>query len=79
MILVFQVKAAFTRAYNKEGIMTPYSYSAPVKKKRGGGGADLLGEEGEEGAAVEEEEEEEGDPLAGGMIKVSIDMALLSD
>ena len=54
--------------------MTPYSYSAPVKKKRGGGGgggADLLGEEGEEGAAVEEEEEDEGDPLAGGMIKVS--------
>ncbi|WAR17961.1 RFC1-like protein [Mya arenaria] len=57
-----KTKAAFTRQYNKEVHMTPYSTGAVAKKKRGGGGGDLpdpLGE-GEEGGGPEEEEEEEG-------------------
>ncbi|KAL1465879.1 hypothetical protein WDU94_005405, partial [Cyamophila willieti] len=51
-----KVKAAFTRAYNKAAIVTPYALIAPVKKGKGG---KTEGEEGEEGMEEEEEEEEE--------------------
>lgn len=74
MLTVFQTKAAFTRAYNKESHLTPYSLGGGTKKKKGKvGGADesgLLGEEGEENTVIEEEEEEE--DLEDGMIKVRL-------
>ncbi|KAG8233507.1 hypothetical protein J437_LFUL011668 [Ladona fulva] len=60
-----KVKSAFTRAYNKEGMLTPYSVTMNVKKKRGAV-TDDYGSELEE----EEDEEDEGDPLADAMIKV---------
>uniref|UniRef100_A0A8D8WJC6 Activator 1 large subunit n=1 Tax=Cacopsylla melanoneura TaxID=428564 RepID=A0A8D8WJC6_9HEMI len=47
-----KVKAAFTRAYNKTAIVTPYALVAPVKKGNGGK------TEGEEGMEEEEEEED---------------------
>ena len=76
----FQTKAAFTRTYNKEVHMTPYSTGAVAKKRRGAAPVDtddLLGEEegggGEGYGAAPEEEEEEDDSLeADTMIKVSL-------
>ncbi|KXJ72216.1 hypothetical protein RP20_CCG018583 [Aedes albopictus] len=62
-----KVKAALTRAYNKE--IAPYSYSAvnTVKKKRAEAAADetseLYGEEGEENATADSDEEKEDDDL----------------
>ncbi|KAF6214098.1 hypothetical protein GE061_011829 [Apolygus lucorum] len=68
-----KVKAAFTRAYNKNPVMTPFSISsAGVKKSRGAQdteGLDELNEDGEE-VVGEEEDEGEPDPLADGMIMV---------
>ncbi|XP_062333992.1 replication factor C subunit 1 [Osmerus eperlanus] len=53
-----KVKAAFTRAYNREVHLTPYSLQ-PIKKGRhGGGGGDLQGAEPD--SQVPEEDEEEG-------------------
>ncbi|KAL1023984.1 hypothetical protein UPYG_G00049870 [Umbra pygmaea] len=54
-----KVKAAFTRAYNRESHLTPYSLQ-PIKKVRRGAGveSELAGEGAEE--LAEEEEEEEG-------------------
>ena len=79
IVHLLQTKAAFTRQYNKEVHMTPYSTGAVAKKKRGGGaggGADLetLGEEGEDGGGAEDDvEEENGDDLeTDTMIKVGI-------
>ena len=77
IVQLLQTKAAFTRQYNKEVHMTPYSTGAVAKKKRGGGaGADLetLGEEGEDGGGAEDDvEEENGDDLeTDTMIKVGI-------
>ncbi|XP_045070583.1 replication factor C subunit 1 [Coregonus clupeaformis] len=52
-----KVKSAFTRAYNRETHLTPYSLQ-PIKKGRRGGGAEAeLGGEGREEQAEEEEEE----------------------
>ncbi|XP_021704728.1 replication factor C subunit 1 [Aedes aegypti] len=61
-----KVKAALTRAYNKE--IAPYSYSAvnAVKKKRAEAAdetSELYGEEGEENAAAVSDEEKEDDDL----------------
>ncbi|KAK0152836.1 Replication factor C subunit 1 [Merluccius polli] len=69
-----QVKAAFTRAYNREVHLTPYSLQAVKKGRRGGGGAggegELAGEEMDsQGPAAAEEEEEEEENLLDGMIK----------
>ncbi|XP_053382559.1 replication factor C subunit 1-like [Mercenaria mercenaria] len=68
-----KTKAAFTRTYNKEVHMTPYSTGAATKKKRGGGAntdeLELLGNEEEGGGAVEEEEEEGDDLETDTMIK----------
>ncbi|XP_061684714.1 replication factor C subunit 1 isoform X2 [Syngnathoides biaculeatus] len=55
-----KVKAAFTRAYNKEVHLTPYSLQA-VKKGRGAGGEES--EAGVQGAALSDDEEE-GDALS---------------
>ncbi|XP_061566368.1 replication factor C subunit 1 isoform X2 [Cololabis saira] len=55
-----KVKAAFTRAYNKEVHLTPYSLQAVKKGRRGGGGETELGEEGEGQEARESEDEGEG-------------------
>uniref|UniRef100_A0A0A9XI57 Activator 1 large subunit n=2 Tax=Lygus hesperus TaxID=30085 RepID=A0A0A9XI57_LYGHE len=67
-----KVKAAFTRAYNKNPVMTPFSISsAGVKKARSTqdtAGLDELNEDGEEVGGGEEEEEGEPDPMADGMI-----------
>ncbi|XP_071451622.1 replication factor C subunit 1 [Hetaerina americana] len=67
-----KVKAAFTRAYNKEGIMTPYSVTMTVKKKRGAGGSseDFFGEEDEDDGFEDADEEEEEDIDTDAMIKI---------
>lgn len=63
-----QVKAAFTRTYNKEVHLTPYSLQVVKKGRRGGGGESELG--GEDVDEVQESEEE-GDGLkTDAMIKV---------
>lgn len=60
------MKAAFTRAYNKEVHLTPYSLLA-VKKSRRGGEADVGGEDVDQ----TQESEEEGENLqTDAMIKV---------
>lgn len=62
------MKAAFTRAYNKEVHLTPYSLLA-VKKSRRGGEADVGGEDVDN--QTQESEEEEGENLqTDAMIKV---------
>ncbi|XP_054460149.1 replication factor C subunit 1 [Anoplopoma fimbria] len=50
-----KVKAAFTRAYNKEVHLTPYSLQV-VKKGRGGGESELGGEDVDNGAQESEDE-----------------------
>ncbi|XP_052365371.1 LOW QUALITY PROTEIN: replication factor C subunit 1 [Oncorhynchus keta] len=63
-----KVKSAFTRAYNRETHLTPYSLQ-PIKKGRRGGGVEAEpGGEGQE-EQPEEEEEEEG-VAADAMIKL---------
>ncbi|XP_028259396.1 replication factor C subunit 1 [Parambassis ranga] len=63
-----KVKAAFTRTYNKEVHLTPYSLQAVKKGRRGGGGELELG--GEEMSQGGQESEEETDTLkADAMIK----------
>lgn len=67
----FQVKAAFTRAYNKEVHLTPYSLQAVKKGRRGGGGggeSELGGDDMDQNV---QESEDEGENLkADAMIKV---------
>lgn len=54
-----QVKAAFTRAYNKEVHLTPYSLQAVKKGRRGGGGGESeLGGEDVDNNEVQESEDE---------------------
>ncbi|XP_049900484.1 replication factor C subunit 1 [Epinephelus moara] len=56
-----KVKAAFTRAYNKEVHLTPYSLQAVKKGRRGGGGSEgELGLGGEDINNEEQESEDEG-------------------
>lgn len=57
-----KVKAAFTRAYNKESHLTPYSLQV-VKKGRRGGGGGLESELGEDAGTEIRESEDEGDNL----------------
>uniref|UniRef100_A0A3B3V084 Replication factor C subunit 1 n=1 Tax=Poecilia latipinna TaxID=48699 RepID=A0A3B3V084_9TELE len=64
-----KVKAAFTRAYNKEVHLTPYSLQT-VKKGRRGGGADLDG--GDEGPDDQESGDEAEGLKADAMIKVRV-------
>ncbi len=77
MACILQVKAAFTRAYNKESHLTPYSTGAAPKKGRRRGGVaatddldELEGGYEEGGTQPEEDEEEEEDVTTDTMIKV---------
>uniref|UniRef100_A0AAQ5YH70 Replication factor C subunit 1 n=1 Tax=Amphiprion ocellaris TaxID=80972 RepID=A0AAQ5YH70_AMPOC len=64
-----KVKAAFTRTYNKEVHLTPYSLQAVKKGRRGGGGESELG--GEDMGHDVQESEDEGEGLkTDAMIKV---------
>lgn len=69
-----QVKAAFTRTYNKDVHLTPYSLQVVSKGRRGGGGGGGGGESelgGEEVDNEAQQSEEEGDGLkTDAMIKV---------
>nr|XP_020479853.1 replication factor C subunit 1 [Monopterus albus] len=56
-----KVKAAFTRAYNKEVHLTPYSLQAVKKGRRGGGGESELG--GDDMDQDVQESEDEGESL----------------
>ena len=70
---MFQTKAAFTRTYNKQIHLTPYSTGVVAKKRRGGGGGDeldMLGAEEGDGVVEEEEEEVDDDIDIDTMIKV---------
>ncbi|BES91550.1 replication factor C [Nesidiocoris tenuis] len=68
-----KVKAAFTRAYNKNPVMTPFSISgASIKKGRAAAKDDdflkeLLENEGDD-SIVNEENEDDSNPLTDGMI-----------
>lgn len=64
--LLTQVKAAFTRAYNKEVHLTPYSLQIVKKSRRGGGESELGGEDN-----GHEESEGEDNLKVDAMIKVS--------
>lgn len=54
-----KVKAAFTRAYNKESHLTPYSLQVVKKSRKGAVDPELLGELDNE-SQVQEEEEDDG-------------------
>lgn len=54
-----QVKAAFTRAYNKESHLTPYSLQVVKKGRRGAVEPDLSLDSDLQGQEEDEEEEEE--------------------
>lgn len=73
-----KVKAALTRAYNKEVMAYTYSATAGVKKKRSEVADDIdelaMGEEGEEAVAVVESDEEKDDDLENdALIKVCVE------
>ena len=67
-----QVKAAFTRAYNKEGHLNPFAPHAPVKRGRGSVAEEVPEEDGdwEEGGSLPEVEEQEDDITHNPMIKI---------
>jgi hypothetical protein len=60
IFIISQTKAAFTRTYNKEVHLTPYSTGIVTKKKRGGAAAvdnDMYGDEEEAPPSSDEEGE----------------------
>ncbi|TRY96810.1 hypothetical protein DNTS_016309 [Danionella cerebrum] len=63
-----KVKAAFTRAYNKESHLTPYSLQVVKKSRKGAIDPELAAELNSDSQLPEEEEEEEG-VTADAMIK----------
>ena len=65
-----QVKAAFTRAYNKESHATPFAVVSVTKKKKkkAGGDEETYGDDDE----IEESEEEDDDITKDAMIKVNV-------
>ena len=66
-----QVKAAFTRAYNKDVHLTPYSLQVVKKGRRGGGGSGDLELGGEDVDYDVQESEDEGEGIkTDAMIKV---------
>ncbi|XP_033727774.1 replication factor C subunit 1-like [Pecten maximus] len=64
-----KTKSAFTRTYNKEVHMTPYSTGVLTKKKRGGGGSVAGPEEGEEEGNMSESDDDKDDLQKDTMIK----------
>lgn len=69
-----QVKAAFTRTYNKESFKTPYAIRAAPKKGRRGGAEDeqMMEEAGEGDASAVEPQNGDNDDLENNpMIKAS--------
>ncbi|XP_031416059.1 replication factor C subunit 1 isoform X1 [Clupea harengus] len=64
-----KVKAAFTRAYNKESHLTPYSLQAVKKGRRGGPEADLATQDGDNDNDSQQQEEEEEEQGVDAMIK----------
>uniref|UniRef100_A0A672MNS7 Replication factor C subunit 1 n=1 Tax=Sinocyclocheilus grahami TaxID=75366 RepID=A0A672MNS7_SINGR len=65
-----KVKAAFTRAYNKESHLTPYSLQVVKKSRKGAVDPELIGEL--ESESQFQEEEEDNGVTADAMIKVDI-------
>ncbi|KAK9505710.1 hypothetical protein O3M35_009700 [Rhynocoris fuscipes] len=70
-----KVKAAFTRAYNKNPVLAPFSISNTFKKGRKGNNEDndnelLINEEASEGVINQESDQEDDDLSADGMIIV---------
>uniref|UniRef100_A0A671KXT3 Replication factor C subunit 1 n=1 Tax=Sinocyclocheilus anshuiensis TaxID=1608454 RepID=A0A671KXT3_9TELE len=65
-----KVKAAFTRAYNKESHLTPYSLQVVKKSRTGAVDPELIGEL--DGESQFQEEEEDNGVTADAMIKVDI-------
>ncbi|KAA0722360.1 Replication factor C subunit 1 A1-P145 [Triplophysa tibetana] len=63
-----KVKAAFTRAYNKESHLTPYSLHVVKKSRKGAVDPELVGELGGESQVQGEEEDDDG-VIADAMIK----------
>lgn len=68
-----QVKAAFTRAYNKESHLTPYSLQVVKKSRKGAVDPELVGELDNESQFQEEEDD---GLTADAMIKVDIKTAI---
>lgn len=64
------MKAAFTRAYNKESHLTPYSLQVVKKSRKGAVDPELIGEL--DGESQLQEEEEDNGVTADAMIKVDI-------
>lgn len=62
-----KVKAAFTRAYNKESHLTPYSLQVVKKSRKGAVDPELIGEL--DGESQFQEEEEDNGVTADAMIK----------
>uniref|UniRef100_A0A8C2H087 Replication factor C subunit 1 n=1 Tax=Cyprinus carpio TaxID=7962 RepID=A0A8C2H087_CYPCA len=72
-----KVKAAFTRAYNKESHLMPYSLQVVKKSRKGAIDPELIGELDSESQF---QEEEEGDGVtADAMIKVDIQITVSSE
>uniref|UniRef100_A0A671NNR0 Replication factor C subunit 1 n=1 Tax=Sinocyclocheilus anshuiensis TaxID=1608454 RepID=A0A671NNR0_9TELE len=69
-----KVKAAFTRAYNKESHLTPYSLQVVKKSRKGAVDPELIGELESE-SQFQEEEEDDG-VTADAMIKVDIKITI---
>uniref|UniRef100_A0A673FPM7 Replication factor C subunit 1 n=1 Tax=Sinocyclocheilus rhinocerous TaxID=307959 RepID=A0A673FPM7_9TELE len=69
-----KVKAAFTRAYNKESHLTPYSLQVVKKSRKGAVDPELIGELN--GESQFQEEEEDNGVTADAMIKVDIKIAI---
>uniref|UniRef100_A0A8C2BHL4 Replication factor C subunit 1 n=1 Tax=Cyprinus carpio TaxID=7962 RepID=A0A8C2BHL4_CYPCA len=65
-----KVKAAFTRAYNKESHLTPYSLQVVKKSRKGAVDPELIGEL--DGESQLQEEEEDNGVTSDAMIKVDI-------
>uniref|UniRef100_A0A9J7YE59 Replication factor C subunit 1 n=1 Tax=Cyprinus carpio carpio TaxID=630221 RepID=A0A9J7YE59_CYPCA len=65
-----KVKAAFTRAYNKESHLTPYSLQVVKKSRKGAVDRELIGEL--DGESQLQEEEEDNGVTSDAMIKVDI-------
>ncbi len=69
LFFFLQVKAAFTRAYNKESHLTPYSLQVVKKSHKGAVDPELIGELDSESQVQEEDDD---GVTADAMIKVDV-------